>query len=364
MRNKGGVGMEGMKTISVLSGAERSGKSALCVGMMALLAERGMSVGYFKPLGNVVVESKHNDGTLVDDDALRIKELFNLHDSLDTISPVLYTDALIHDALKGERTGIHERVISSFEKIGKDRDVVLVEGAGSLGTGSIAGLSGWEIAEMLDSPVLLVCPYREHFEDETLTALKLLETVKVCGVVINDVPIPQMEWANLFLERISKEVPFTAAIPSEPRLRTVLIGEIVDTLGGAVLTGEDKLDREVSSIVVGALDVSSSVSTFCRRRDAVIVTGTMRSEVIATALGCPVGCVVVCGDNPPESTLISYAHECGVPIIHTRSEILEVIETIDLMLSGIRATSPEKVEIMKELLRRWADVDLLMDSLR
>jgi len=41
--------------------------------------------------------------------------------------------------------------------------------------------------------------------------------------------------------------------------------------------------------------------------------------------------------------------------------MLRVIECLDSTLSGIKAKSPEKAEIMKELVEKYIDVDTLLE---
>ena len=302
-------------SVMLVSNMTKSGKSAICVGLISVLIERGKKVGYMKPIGNALVEVEKK---LVDEDALVMKGLFSFSEPLETISPIPYTEKLIQSSIKGEITDLQSTITKAFAEISSGKDFVVVEGAGSLGTGSVISLSNSQVAKLLDLPVVLVASDKDFVEDDILTSLSLLryEGIRVCGVVVNDVPSYRVKWMERFLD--SLEVPMVSIIPSEPRLRTVTVNEIVELTGADVLSAHHNLDGEVGTLVVGALDPESSVRSFRRRKDVVIVTGSGRSDIISTAIGCCVKCVVVSGEHPPDRAVVSYAEECGVPVLHTR----------------------------------------------
>lgn len=64
-----------MASILVSSSENYSGKSSICSGLGLILKERGKSVGYMKPVGNLLVDV---DGVLSDEDAEQMRDLLSL----------------------------------------------------------------------------------------------------------------------------------------------------------------------------------------------------------------------------------------------------------------------------------------------
>ena len=87
-----------MASILISSSEKYSGKSAVCIGLGTILKRRGYTVGYMKPIGNLLVDI---NGVLADEDAEEMRRIFGLTDPMKDITPILLTENLTHDALVG-----------------------------------------------------------------------------------------------------------------------------------------------------------------------------------------------------------------------------------------------------------------------
>ena len=60
-----------MASVLISSSEEYSGKSALCIGIGTILKDMGYSVGYMKPIGNLLTDI---NGILTDEDAEEMRK--------------------------------------------------------------------------------------------------------------------------------------------------------------------------------------------------------------------------------------------------------------------------------------------------
>jgi BioD-like phosphotransacetylase family protein len=97
-------------SILISSSEKYSGKSAVCIGLGTILKRKGYTVGYMKPIGNLLV----------------IKD----------ITPILLTENLTHDALVGVEKELDKTLNDAYSNVSKGKDVVLIEGAGGIGGGA------------------------------------------------------------------------------------------------------------------------------------------------------------------------------------------------------------------------------------
>ena len=160
-----------MRSVLVSSTELYAGKSALCLALAMKLKENGLRVGYMKPVGNLIVDL---DGVLVDDDAATMKKMLGLEESLDELSPILFTHQLLEDVLEGKDKQLAPKLEKTFRQVSKDKDVMILESAGDISGSSVLGLSDSEVARLTGSRILLVTKYCDEFTvDRITTYLKL-----------------------------------------------------------------------------------------------------------------------------------------------------------------------------------------------
>src|SRR6056297_1953491 len=163
-----------MKTILVTATEESTGKTAVALALAKLAAERGLSVGYMKPKGTRL---QSNVGKTLDEDPMLARELLDLDAEMHELEPVVYSPTFIDGAMRGREdpTELREQIVTRFDGLAEGRDLMVVEGGGSLTTGGIVDLTDADIAELLDAEVLLVSPYDEPRDlDDVLMAADMI----------------------------------------------------------------------------------------------------------------------------------------------------------------------------------------------
>jgi predicted transcriptional regulator len=90
------------------------------------------------------------------------------------------------------------------------------------------------------------------------------------------------------------------------------LSEIVKALDATLLTGEDKLNKNITRC--GASDLMSDVLAAVSE-DCVLLTGLTTVQVIRTAMVAGVGAVVFVRKKQPPQQVIDMAREQGIPLM-------------------------------------------------
>jgi BioD-like phosphotransacetylase family protein len=143
------------KRIFVAATGQECGKTTTSISLLHMARKKYRRVGFIKPLGPKPTIYK---GRWVDLDAALIAEIFDLDDDLDWMSPVVLQPGSTRQLLDGKISAdfLRYSVIEAAEAISRRCDFLVIEGAGHLGVGSVAGLSNPEMARLLNAPMLMV----------------------------------------------------------------------------------------------------------------------------------------------------------------------------------------------------------------
>ena len=350
-------------TIYVTSTQTFSGKSALCVGLLRRFRRDGFAIGYMKPVSTGV---RIVGERLIDEDAHFVKYSFDLADPLEAMAPVLLTDQQVAAVLAGEERDFAAQVQSAYQTIAKDKDIVVLEGGGSLREGWIVNLAPPQVSHLLDAGELVVVPYGNDLQlvDDLITARVRLQG-SLLGAVINSVPSRRLDFVQNqvkpFVERHG--VPIFAILPKERVLLSVSVAELRDGLGGEVLCSHHAVDELVEHLMVGAMNVDSAFSYFSRKANKAVITGGDRPDIQLAALETSTRCLILTGGLRPSPMIIGRAEEAGVPIILTHHDTLTAVEIIQTFFGKTRFHQEKKVERFESLLNAHMDFEALYTAL-
>ena len=149
--------------IYIAATQEHVGKTTTSLALLSGLLKRfPKAVGYLKPVGqkHVPVHSKNLDSNIrVDKDVALIRELFNLENiDYQHMSPVLIPPGYTKDYIDGKFTldGQLKSIHDAFQNVSRCNEMVLCEGTGHCGVGSIVDVSNAKVASYLGAYMILV----------------------------------------------------------------------------------------------------------------------------------------------------------------------------------------------------------------
>ncbi len=163
------------------------GKTWIAAGLTAVLRQRGLKAGYFKPVQSGCPEE---GGRLIPTDARLARELAALPEPLELLTPIVLSLPLapgVAAAREGVKVDL-ERVAASFRELARRYDFLVVEGAGGLYVPLVdTKFLVLDLARWLQFPLLVVA--RAGLGTINHTALTVLAArqagLPVAGVILN-----------------------------------------------------------------------------------------------------------------------------------------------------------------------------------
>lgn len=361
----------GCTGIYIAGTGQHSGKTLVSLGLVAALRERGLRVRYMKPVGQRTVEV---NGVSVDEDVVLINTVFGLDSHPEdcnpiTIPPGFTTQFVIEDR---SRQPLIDRITAAYARLSADVDVVVVEGTGHAGVGSVVGLGNAQVASLLGARALIVSggglgrPIDEFMLNR---ALFDQEGCGMLGMVANKFLPDKMDKLGPVLARWLQQhgSRLLGLIPYEPVLSRLTMRQIAAEIGAEVVHGERYLDRPIHKVIIGAQQA--------RRLLQMLEPGTLaiipgdRDDLILAAvtleeLSAEKGIIGICitSGTAPDRNVMELIARSQTPVIQVEAGIYEVTSEISDVVGKVLPSDREKIETGISLVARQVDVDLLLQE--
>ncbi len=345
-----------MQTVLVISAETFSGKSAICITLGQCVRRDGYRVGYMKPL---CMRMRRAEQEAYDDDAAFVKQVFELPDPVEQISPLLLTPRLLEKMLQGEpQPDYVQRIQAAFEAVSRDKDIMLLEGPNDWSEGTIVGLPAVKVAAQFDAHVMLVSRFQSLLEvDNILAVREAMGQRGLVGVILNMVPRARMEvvkrLAVPYLEQ--QGIPVLAVLQQDPLLCAVSVNELAEHLNAEVLCCRDHGEDLVETMMVGAMSVDSALSYFRRQANKAVITGGDRVDIQLAALETSTTCLLLTGDLRPNPLIVTRAEEQGVPILLVGCDTMTAVRQAEDLFGRARFRQTSKIERLESLLETRFD---------
>jgi uncharacterized protein len=352
-----------MVSLFINSTVRRSGKTLLALGMGLKLQADGYRVGYMKPVGWI---SGQVPGETSDRDAMMMKKALDLGEPLDQICPVAMNQEMIQCAYDGQDLGVAKRVLDAFHLVRAHKDILLMEGTGSLFEGGFIGARGIELAAALEAMILLVDRYRDGISTiDSLLDMKELVGDRLVGGVINRVQGDKVSFVRKKVLHFLKdqEIDIMGVIPEDRILGAVSLRQLTEMLSGSAICQEQRLDELVEGFMIGAMSPENALRRFQRRRNIAVITGGDRPDIQLAALETSVRAIILTGGIHPHGIIVSRADEKGVPLILVDQDTFSVVEHFESLMGMAALREEEKIAKAAQVVRREVDFSLLSSKL-
>ena len=363
-------------TMKVYIGATRQndGKTITCLGLLAALKKRLDHIGYIKPVGQRFVEI---DGHKIDEDALLVKEVYQLGDQLTDMSPIAiprhFTENYIDHP---EREPLVKAVQQSFARLAVGKDAVVIEGTGHAGVGSVFDMSNGDVAALLGCKAVIVSSGGIGRPiDEIMLNKAMFDSagVPIIGTIINKVEDEKFDKVRSYvtrgLERKGLEV--LGVMPYRPLLSKPRIEQLLGDIEGELISGEEGLKNAVGKMVIGAMPAHQALEYM--NEDALLITpGTRDDLVLAAMSSCMLGdsrnpCVagmILTGGTPPQPRVMELVERTHLPVILVKEDTYTVASKIAKLIIKIRPGDTDKIRAAEELVDQYVEVDRILEALQ
>ena len=351
---------------------QNRGKTTTSLGLMAAVQDRGLRLGFLKPVGQRFLVI---DGTRADEDAVLMSEVFALPDALNDMSPVTLPRRFTTDFIMGRISDdLAAQVVAADTRVAAGKDVVVIEGTGHAGVGAVIDLSNARVAALLGAPVIIVSeggvgrPIDEIVLNHALFAA---HDVRVLGAVVNKVDVESHPQLPEVLERglAQHGIDLLGCIPYSAFLANPSLELIATHLDGEILSGRAEAERTIGHVAIGAMQPEHAIAHLADR--TLLITPGDRDDLLRAALEAnrragelPLvsGIILSGGYRPPDSLLADLrASDLFVYLVAT--DTYRTAQAVDEILVKTHATDTEKISTIIDLVGGAIDVDRLLARL-
>jgi BioD-like phosphotransacetylase family protein len=324
-----------------------------------------------------------------------MRSALGLTDELSVMSPVHIPRGFTKAYIKGEVTpDLAGRIRRSHATLADRHDLLLVEGTGHAGVGSVVGLSNAQVARMLGAPAAIVAEAgvgRPIDEIVLNRALFARHGVEVVGAIVNKVDADaHPSLPDVLRDGLARHgIELLGMLPYRPLLSNPTLSMLVEQVKGDVLVQGEDLDRVIEHVAIGAMqprhliervgpgslliipgdrtDVIHAVvaanrasreggerrGLFARRRQ---VFGRAPDDPARTELA---GLVLTGGYRPRPRDLEAIAQEQMFAFL-VESDTYEAASQVHDLLVKTHPADREKIELTRRLVSEHLDIDRVL----
>ena len=362
-----------MKKIFIAATKQNDGKTTVSLGLIRNFQSRFKKVGFIKPIGQRYLEE---EGLKIDEDSWLIEEVCGIKCGLKDMSPIAvekgFTEKYIN---RPDKKSITAQIKESFHRVSKGQDLVIIEGTGHAGVGSVFDHSNATVAKLLGAKVIIISSGGIGRPiDEIILNKALFEKngVKVLGVIVNKVLSNKFFKISRLVRKGLKRkgVNVLGVIPYNPMLSSPTIEQILEETHFELLCGKDYLERPVSQIIVGAMKPHDALKYIVD--DGLMITPGDREDMIMTALGClrtgdekklKVSGIVLSGGIMPEQPIMDLLSKAEIPVLLAKSHTYDVVTNIHDLTVKIRPQDTEKINAVEKLIKFNVDLKQILKGM-
>ncbi|MCF8030042.1 MAG: phosphotransacetylase family protein [Desulfohalobiaceae bacterium] len=352
-----------MTGLYIGSTAGFAGKNLMVMALGLQLQKEGYTVGYMRPVGTSPAQKGDKMG---DEDAFFVQEVLGLDEDPELVSPVVATHDLQMQVFSEGCPDLMGRIVEAYNTLSKDKDVMLVCGAGSfLHAGKYCNVAGVDVAQALGNKVLLVDRFFKEFSYDYLISAKEQLGEDLIGAVLNSVPESRMETVESMIHPLLERrgIKILGTAPEDSLLNAIRIGDLAKRLGGKIITAPEKSDVVAESFLIGTMQVENFMTHFRKKPNSAVIVGGDRSDLQLVALEGKCPCLILTGNLYPNDIILTRSEDLEVPIIMVRDDTYSVAKKMERILESIKLRDRIKINHGAKLINSLLDWSTLKQSL-
>lgn len=355
------------KNIYVAATSQHVGKTTSTLGLVSAYMKKGLNVGYCKPVGQKYLDLAN---LRVDKDTILFADLIHFDIIPELHSPVIlgkgYTKKYLNSP---EKYDLDKAIINAKDELSDRNELVIYEGTGHPGVGSVADVSNAHVAKLLDAGVIMIV---EGGIGSTIDMLNMCTSlfreadVPIIGVIINKVIPSKMDqvrkYVGKWLDR--KGIRLLGVMPYDKTLAYPLIRSVAKAVNGKITYNVDKGGNKVENILAGSL---IDLQELKDSENLLLVVGTRHINVAIEKIKamshlngvdeCPLSGIVATGQGNIQSETLTYIEENNLPLIRTSLDTYGSVIKISKIEVKINRNTPWKIQRAISLIEEYVDLD-------
>ncbi len=355
--------------IFISATGQNDGKTVVSLGLIYAFKERFERVGFIKPVGQRYIIEQ---GEQIDEDSVLIDKLCATGAKIKDTSPITidrgFTQKYI---LRGNKKRLVEQIKKSFKCVARGKDLVVIEGTGHAGVGSVFDLSNAAVAKMLDSRAVIISSGGIGRPiDQIVLNAALFEKmgVKIAGVIINKVRPEKYKKVSRIVRLGLKRKGFKVlgVIPYKDVLSEPTVAQIIEELKFKLLNEGNSLTTNIGKILVGAMSPHDALKYFSSK--SLIITPGDREDIISAIVGYQadkakegvrIAGIILSGGIKPHNSLIDLVRRAKIPLMLAQEDTYRIASQIHDLKVKIRPEDAIKTRVIKNLIEEYVDIKAL-----
>ncbi|HSH09286.1 MAG TPA: AAA family ATPase [Oceanipulchritudo sp.] len=354
---------------------QNDGKTTTCLGLFSALQQQFSRVGYIKPMGQRFV---HYQNHLIDEDSLLFDKTYDIQTPIESMSPVAIDSTFTRRYLEDPETMypmLVDKVLRAFDRSAYEKDIIIIEGSGHAGVGSICNLSNAEVARLVGAKAIIVARGGIGQPVDEIALNKSLfdrHGVEVVGAILNKVDPSKKDvirrYTQKALERMG--VPLLGIIPTAASLSFPNMAQVVETVEGRWLNAQSSgQHNRILNVVVGAMTAKSLID-YIKPGVLVITPGDRDDVLLLTIAACsvtghqPLAGIVLTSNILPSPHIMEMIAQTNIPVVISHDESYTVASRINSMTVKTQPEDEDKIPLIKKLILENVDIETLIKSLR
>ena len=361
------------KNLFVAATGMSDGKTTLSIGLYHHFQKIEKKVGFIKPVGQRYVLV--ND-VQIDKDSYLIDNIYSPDSDIRLTSPIAIPSGYTEEYIlhREERKHVlQETLVNSFNHLSQDKDIMILEGTGHAGVGSVLDLSNAYVAKLLGAKVILIAPGGVgNTIDEVMLNKALFDQigVEVLGVIVNKVFEDKYEKVRSLLTQAFKNyhIPVLGFIPYRYDLSSPNMALIKESLKAEILNEGENPFQNIKDIVVGAMTPHYVLAYL--KKGSLLITPGDREDLLLAALSLALlssenrlAGILLTGGILPRDNVAGLLKKSNIPVYYVLHDTYETAKKVSNLNVKITINDKKKIETAQTLIEEYVDKDYILDHI-
>ena len=361
-----------MKKIFIAATKQNDGKTTVSLGLVRNFQNRFKKVAFIKPIGQRYLEE---EGLKIDEDSKLIEEVCGIKCGLKDMSPIAVEKGFTEKYIaRPDKRLISAQIKEAYNRVSNKQDLVIIEGTGHAGVGSVFDHSNATVARLLGSKVIIISSGGVGRPiDEIVLNKALFDNlgVKILGVIVNKVLPGKFDKINQLVRKGLKRqgIDVLGVLPFDPVLSQFTLEQVLDEMHFPVLCGKDFLENSISNVIIGAMQPRDAVKYIVD--GSLLITPGDREDIIKVALECfrpgskelKVSGIILSGMITPEPEIINLFKHSSIPVLMAKEDTYAVASGIHDLTVKIRSRDGDKINRIVKLVKDNVDLEAILKGM-
>ena len=358
-----------IERIYVAATSQHVGKTTTTLGLVNALRKQRINVGYCKPVGQQYLNL---DNYQVDKDAFLFSGVMDFKLVSEIHSPVILgkgATAAYLDNLNEQN--YPEKILKAKDVLEDNYELVVYEGTGHPGVGSVCDLSNADVAELVDSKVILVVEGGiGNTIDKINLSLSLFRSknIPILGIIVNKVLPEKLDKVHKYIKMyLDKEnLPLLGVIPYDKTMAYPLLSTVKSAVNGEVMANKHNLNNQVANTIDSSL---MELEEFTNYDHLMLI---ISSEKLPGALKkikefetknsfskSTLSGIILTYHKFIDAESQKYIDDNEIPVIHTQMDTYGAVVKISKIEVKINPRTPWKIHRAEELISEHVNLNFL-----